>query len=332
MTGHFVNQEAKHIKCNPLGVEKVAGLMFDAIVNDGFGRKMWEEQGMYPEGLNEKEIINWVFFLDTVNFSFWPDEGEVKFGIRDKNGKLQTGYWSLCAAVNRALNDGIPIIDAEFMANATMEQAEMIFKSDTKGKIPLLDERLKALNEAGRVLLEKFSGYFSFCVTQAGKDVQKLLDIIVDNFASYRDMTEYKNKPVSFYKRAQVLISDIWTCMRGKGLGEFHDMQQITMFADYRVPQALVAFDVLQYSEELKSILRNRIPIAPGDELESEIRGMCIYGCDMVVEKIEEMALRAEKKIEVNAMLVDNFLWGWARENRPLVDKLPFHRCRTIYY
>ncbi len=54
---------------------------------------------------------------------------------------------------------------------------------------------------------------------------------------------------VSFYKRAQIFISDLWSLFEGKGLGEFHDMDSLTMFPDYRVPQSLQYFGVLKYSE-----------------------------------------------------------------------------------
>ena len=40
---------------------------------------------------------------------------------------------------------------------------------------------------------------------------------------------------VSFYKRAQILVADIWACFEGKDYGEFHDIDTITMFADYRL-------------------------------------------------------------------------------------------------
>lgn len=37
--------------------------------------------------------------MDTVNFSFWPDEGQ-KFDVT-WNGKTYTGYFAACAAVNK---------------------------------------------------------------------------------------------------------------------------------------------------------------------------------------------------------------------------------------
>lgn len=47
------------------------------------------------------------------------------------------------------------------------------------------------------------------------------------------------------------MVSDIWGCFEGNGIGRFDDIDSITMFADYRVPQALVYFKLLQYSPEL---------------------------------------------------------------------------------
>jgi len=44
-------------------------------------------------------------------------------------------------------------------------------------------------------------------------------------------------------------------CFSGKGLGEFTNINKLTMFADYRVPQALEYFGILRYSSELKSVL-----------------------------------------------------------------------------
>jgi hypothetical protein len=43
------------------------------------------------------------------------------------------------------------------------------------------------------------------------------------------------NESVKFYKRAQILVADLWACFEGKSYGEFHDLNEyVTMFADYR--------------------------------------------------------------------------------------------------
>ena len=58
--------------------------------------------------------------------------------------------------------------------------------------------------------IQKFGGTFVNCVREANKSAMKLLEIITENFASFRDETEYKGRTVKFYKRAQILIADIW--------------------------------------------------------------------------------------------------------------------------
>ena len=62
---------------------------------------------------------------------------------------------------------------------------------------------------------------------------------------------------VALYKRAQILVGDIWACCGGTGYGAFSDIDTITAFADYRVPQLLSWFDVLQYSDSLMNSLHN---------------------------------------------------------------------------
>lgn len=39
---------------------------------------------------------------------------------------------------------------------------------------------------------------------------------------------------VFLYKRAQIFVGDLYGAFQGKGLGAFHDLHFITMFADYR--------------------------------------------------------------------------------------------------
>jgi hypothetical protein len=40
---------------------------------------------------------------------------------------------------------------------------------------------------------------------------------------------------VFFYKRAQIFVADVYGAFAGEGIGSFGDIDQLTMFADYRV-------------------------------------------------------------------------------------------------
>ena len=68
------------------------------------------------------------------------------------------------------------------------------------------------------------------------------------------------------------------------GLGEFEDIESLTMFADYRVPQSLQYFGAMVYSEDLLKVLEGGDLLPNGDPLEVEIRGCSIEAVQRVVQ------------------------------------------------
>ena len=69
-----------------------------------------------------------------------------------------------------------------------------------------------------------------------------------------------QGKSISFYKRAQILVADFWGIMEARGEGDIPNLDWLTMFADYRVPQALVYLGALRYSDTLTDALKNGNP------------------------------------------------------------------------
>lgn len=65
-----------------------------------------------------------------------------------------------------------------------------------------------------------------------------------------------QGKRISFYKRAQILVADFWGIMQARGEGNIPNLDYLTMFADYRVPQALVYLEALRYSDALMEALK----------------------------------------------------------------------------
>lgn len=76
-------------------------------------------------------------------------------------------------------------------------------------------------------------------------------------------------------KRAQICVADIWAAFDGEGSGKFHDIDKITMFADYRVPQILNTLGCLWYSPKLETAIRDKKIIPSGHSWEIQMRGMC---------------------------------------------------------
>ncbi|RMZ99122.1 hypothetical protein BpHYR1_027735, partial [Brachionus plicatilis] len=254
-----------------------------------------------------------------------------------------TGYWGLCAAVNRALDEGFPITEPFFYAHITEQELAHIFRSDSSVQIPLFEQRLKILHETGRILIEEFQGSFLNLIKSANGSARTLLKLIVDHFPAYRDEAVFLNRKVTFYKRAQILIADIWGCFEGQGIGYFADIDMITMFADYRVPQVLKFYNAIEYSDDLKSFLKRNALLTSGARYEIEIRAASIVSCRMITEKVRKM-IDSEKPVIINGIqiqkpiindiLVDFYLWNYRVDNAAEIDSnsLPFHKIRCIFY
>ncbi len=60
----------------------------------------------------------------------------------------------MCAAVNRAIDEGFPITESYYFANMNQQEFNYIFRSDSSIQIPLAEIRLKVLQETGKILIE----------------------------------------------------------------------------------------------------------------------------------------------------------------------------------
>src|ERR1700721_289035 len=105
----------------------------------------------------------------------------------------------------------------------------------------------------------------------------RLIHILVKNIPCFNDVAKLDNKPLQFYKRAQILVADLWACFGNSSYGNFRDIDKISMFADYRVPQILHSLGCLRYSPSLITKLSKGVPLRPGSRLEIEIRGVSIW-------------------------------------------------------
>ncbi|XP_050185734.1 queuosine salvage protein [Myiozetetes cayanensis] len=329
----FIADHSKDVFVDEEGVRRVAESLFDKASATEFGLAGWKSLHELNPRAADKEAVDWVFLVDTLNFSFWSEQEDQKYLVKYKD-KTYSGYWSLCAAVNRALDEGIPITSASYFATMTLEQVRHVFRSDTEVPIPLIEERHRVLNESGIVLLEKFGGSFLTCVKMSEKSAQKLLHLILENFPSYRDVAVFEKKKVSFYKRAQILVADTWSVLEGKGDGSFDDISSLTIFADYRIPQVLVHLKAMKYSEELMKKLREGTLFQSGDKEEVEIRGCSIWCCALICKHLQELYQKKgqDMREKINAVLLDYYLWDYARDHREDMKDIPFHRVRCIYY
>jgi len=330
-SGEYIVKHAKYLRVLPAGIEKLSAEIIAGIKDKRIDVANFSQHDQHPKP-TDAHAVEWIFLVDTLNFCFWTPTDYTKYKV---NG--YTGYFALCAAINRAISEGVDITNAQVYAKIDAATLSHIFRSDDgQTVVPLLEKRLECLHEVGTRLLEKWQGKFENVVISAKNSAVRLLQLVVEEFPCFRDEADYAGKRVSIYKRAQILIGDLWACYRGEGLGSFpNDLQQITMFADYRIPQVLVHFGSLEYTPELLDVLRKDVVMKNGDPMEVEIRGASIY----IVEQVKDAILQELKtnypdvsKDNVNSILIDHFLWDYRRQYAAELEHIPFHKVLSVYY
>ncbi len=258
--------------------------------------------------------VQYLFVLDSLNFCFWP-EPRWRYHSLD-------GYVALAAALRDAVLRGDCILEASFLAEISRKALREIL--DGENEIPLLDERVEILRECGAALQSKYDGQAARLVERAERSVVRLVELLAQDFSSFRDEASYHGRTVYFYKRAQIFCADLYGAFGGRSWGEFSDIDELTAFADYKVPQVLRHLGILRYSPELAERIDRREELPAGSPEEIEIRAHTIWAVELLKQELEQLG-RSLRSFEI-----DWLLWnlGQCEEFR----QKPYHRTRTIFY
>ncbi|KAF2728747.1 hypothetical protein EJ04DRAFT_546647 [Polyplosphaeria fusca] len=311
-----------------------AAEIFKQMQERDYGTKTWSEHPLHPKSKDEN-TVNFIFTMDLLNFSFWSEKSEAeRFAVSYKDQRW-TGYWSLVAVLQRALDEDIPITTPSFWANeeeCSEEVLKKVFRSETDEEIPLFQERLKCLREAGQIIEEEFDSSITVLIEDAKNSAAGLVNLLAERFTCFRDEGRYDGKKVRFLKRAQIFVADLWAAFDGEGYGSFNDIDKITMFADYRVPQMLHSLGCMSFCPPLEGKIRRLEPIESGHSWELQIRGCSIW----CIELLRREILKLDPDAKVNAILIDFFLYDLAKEREKNGDEveemIPHHRTRSIWY
>lgn len=194
--------------------------------------------------------------------------------------------------------------------------------------------------------MQKYQCSFTSCIAAANNSAAALVNILAKDFPCFDDVVQFENrKSVRLLKRAQICVADIWAAFEGEHFGKFDDIDKITMFADYRVPQILNTLGCLWYSPQLENAVRAKKLIASGHSWEIQMRGRNfenlkdvpakdLIGCSIwCVELIRREILRNHPDTKINAILIDFFLYDTMKEmEKSGQEPIPHHRTRSIWY
>ncbi|MFC1730897.1 queuosine salvage family protein [candidate division KSB1 bacterium] len=270
--------------------------------------KHWVDEAPFDiSKLDDDDKLNFLFIFNSLSFSYW---GDPKWTIESGHD----GSWALIECLGMAVDK----IKPEYLVKITKQDFDDILKGNIR--IPLFQERYNIMNEVSTVLIKKFDGEFRNVVEQAEGNALKLLDLIINNFPSFTDVRIYKEKQIMFYKRAQLLVADIFQMFKGKGYGDLENVEKLTACADYKLPQILRKLGILEYSKELAEKIDSMIELKQGSEEEVEIRAATIWAIELMKEQISG----------VDAIHINDHIWLLSQKKSP--DDKPYHRVRGICY
>jgi len=282
-----------------------------------FPRPRWDYFFVRPE--RDEIGVDYFLLMNSLNFCYW---GNPKWAV-EYRGQLLDGAFGMFAALTRALDEGLPIYDGEWLAGITRDDLARMLRG--RGEIPLFYQRFTICREVGRILNERFEGRFHKVVERAEKSAVKLVQLLVENFPSFDDSAEWDERRLLFFKRAQLAPAMLYERWENSGPGEFGDIGELTASADYKIPQVLRRLGILVYAPELEKFVDARLQIPPGTREELEIRITTLVACEMIRERL---AIRFP---EVTSQAVDRLLWS-AGQVKGGQDQKPYHLTLTTAY
>lgn len=307
-TSRFVVNNAKHVKIN---YDKATQLIHELLKFSNVHYLTKVPYGVYD--MSTRDIVNFLLIYDSIDFSFW---GNPKWTI-DANGKdLDVGI-ALLHCVFNLFNGRDSIEVYQQLENMSLDKFKEILKGNVE--IPLLEERYKIVTGIAKIVNSKMNGSFYDSIKDMNTD-QEVFKTIISNFISFEDTRTYDGKTIYFYKLAQLLTSDILHVIEIKEQRNVN-YSNLLGCADYKIPQVMQGFGVLEYDAELTSLLETKTQIEENSEYEVEIRASMI----VVINYIYEQINKSIDRIDIN-----DFIWSKGQDKTKKYR--PYHLTRTTSY
>lgn len=269
-------------------------------------------------GESDEDTALYVIALDTINF------GSGYFSHIKKRPGL-SGYMTMAQSLKDRF-EGAGALTAADMADITARECAEIFGQDMDDAnvAELMQRFAGALNETGQYMQTHYKGDVKAFIQGESHSAEKLVDRLA-GLKHFHDESTFKGRAVPIYKRAQIMVADLFLAFQGRGLGRFDDIDAITTFADNVVPHVLRMDGVLEYTPELAAKIDKGEQLKQGSQAEVEIRACAIHAVALIAEEARKQGLA------VNDMNVDHILWNRDKQH-PKYKQKPSHRTRTVFY
>ncbi|WP_141747515.1 queuosine salvage family protein [Streptomyces nanshensis] len=244
--------------------------------------------------VNDRDTLQFYLMRRSQSFTIWRWTDAAQHGVEawdcHVNGELYTGERAVSACIMRAIDDGLPLLDADFLETITREQLADVYRDEVTGEVTyqMLDHRLEKLHEIGRVLNRFYDGHMVNLMERADgrmfrEDGNGSVQRIAADFPkSYGDEPFVKLAITVVHQLHNRLDAGLPTTEEFARLVRIDDPENSLGPADYYIPLFLTRWGVFRLSEEMTAMLRERRPIAMDSAMEREFRAATVAVFDEV--------------------------------------------------
>ena len=103
-SAEYVYDQGIDVAIDMVSTKNAAETIYTQMQEKSYSTETWSEHQLHPKTKDESTVA-FIFTMDLLNFSFWSElPDEERFAI-EYQGQRWTGYWSLVAAMQRALEE-----------------------------------------------------------------------------------------------------------------------------------------------------------------------------------------------------------------------------------
>lgn len=250
----------------------------------------------------EKQVLFLLVYHTIGNYCFW---GNPKWEISTSFGKLDGSYAMIFLILEELKKCG--------NFNLNYEEFQDLLKGNVE--IPLLEERYQELCQMNSYL--KTHSFLE--ETRNLNDDESLFSYLVEHFPYFEDVSVYEGRSIHFYKRAQLFTSDLLHIQAMHGIKV--NISHLIGCADYKIPQVLNCYGMLEYSEDLARKVACAEEIPEGSPMEIEIRANTLVVIDYIYKKLNG---------KMNRIDINDSIWLLGQD-KSKIKKL-YHRTKTVHY
>ena len=309
----------------------------DSILAHGGQATEWDADGWHYTGnghrgtdaVRQERVALYVLALDAINFCFWPHPDQK--GGNVASNSLEYDHIAIALRELAERDDESETNEHYFfnprnLSKLTPNAMKSALEPQLQGHyLPNIDERCRLWNELGEALVHSHDGSALRLIAASGGSAPKLVQCIVQTFPGFRDETLWRGRWVALYKRAQIAVGDLNAALQLN----LTNMDQLTTFADYRVPQVLRHWGALQYTTDLAAKVDSHTELSGEEEV--SIRAGTVVCVDELVQRVNAGVGRSDQA-QMTAVTLDWHLWQVGERMNQQGELQPHHRVNTIFY